>query len=131
MKSLKSSCPNSAETSVWRQIKVYSLVVWIWHYGDDEDTGAGRKMKALHSSKSDFTKAPAPSEQMNMSHFGIISAGTRSHPALHDKAWFANNVILLHVSASPVVSALATTLPQWAVEFHCQQCQCQHLPGKS
>lgn len=67
----------------------------------------------LHSSNSDFSKPPAPSDQMKMPHSSAISAGTRSHPS-DGKGWCAGGAVVLQVSSGSAVSALPTMLLQWA-----------------
>jgi len=57
-------------------------VVGNWGCGEDEGIGAVTRMKALHRDNSDFSKPPAPSDQMNILLFAFISAGTVGHPAL-------------------------------------------------
>lgn len=73
MKSLKPSCPNTGEPSIWREIKAYSLVVG--NSGCEEDEGPA-------CGNSDFSKPPAPSDLMNILLFAIISTGTMGHLAL-------------------------------------------------
>lgn len=71
MKSLKPSCLNSAEPSIWRDIKACNLVVGNWGCEEDEGIEALR-MKGLHRGNSDLSKPPAPSDQMNILLFVII-----------------------------------------------------------
>lgn len=42
MKSLKPSSPNSAEPSIWREMKAYSLLVGNWGCGEDEGPAQGQ-----------------------------------------------------------------------------------------
>lgn len=107
MKSIKPSCTNSAELSIWGEVKAYSLVFGNWGCGEDEGTGAVRWMQAMSS----------PSlllhlRKMNILPFVIISVGTVGHSALPVTKLGLSPMWCFCLSPSALfVSALLTVLP--------------------